>query len=82
MMNPSFNELDRVRLLRPSGRWPVGTEGTVVARLSADAVTVDFSARLPAEERAGFDYFELVPEVAVTDLEPVEAVAGARLRSS
>jgi hypothetical protein len=72
-------ELGSVRLRRPRGRWPAGARGVVVNyRPGWPVATVDFSELVPLAERAVLDFFELVLEVEVVDLEPVEAASSAR----
>jgi len=71
-VTPAIAELDVVRLRRPVGRWPAGTEGTVVSlRPGWPTATVEFAERVPLAERAGIDADELVVEVEVRDLELV-----------
>lgn len=66
-------ELAAVRLRTPHGRWPAGSHGVVVNyRPDWPVATVDFSDLVPVAERDGIDFSELVPEVAVVDLESVD----------
>jgi hypothetical protein len=72
-------ELDTVRLRRPHGGWPAGARGVVVNhRPGWPVATVDFSELVPLTERDALDFFELVLEVEVADLEPVEAAGPSR----
>jgi hypothetical protein len=43
--------------------------------------TVDFSDLVSLAEREALDFFDLVPEVEVADLEPVETAASSRAAS-
>jgi hypothetical protein len=72
-------ELTPVRLRRPYGRWAAGARGVVVNyRPGWPVATVDFSELVPLTERDTLDFFELVTEVEVADLEPVEAASSSR----
>ena len=67
-------ELDTVRLRRAHGRWAAGARGVVVNhRPGWPVATVDFSELVPLAERDTLDFFELVLEIDVADLERVEA---------
>ncbi len=75
-------ELAEVRLRRPHGRWPAGARGVVVNyRPGWSVATVDFSELVSLEERGALDFFDLVPEVDVADLEVVETAASSRAAS-
>jgi hypothetical protein len=72
-------ELDTVRLRRPRGRWTAGARGVVVNhRPGWPVATVDFSELVPLAERDTLNFFDLVLEVDVADLEPVEAPGPSR----
>lgn len=76
-------ELAEVRLRRPHGRWPAGARGVVVNhRPGWSVATVDFSELVSRAEREAADFFDLVPEVAVADLELVETAASSRAASN
>ncbi len=75
-------ELAEVRLCRPHGRWPVGARGVVVNyRPGWPVATVNFSELVSPAERVALDFFDLVTEVEVDDLERVEAAASSRAAS-
>jgi hypothetical protein len=75
-------ELAEVRLRRPHGRWAAGARGVVINyRPGWPVATVDFSELVPPAEREALDFFELVTEVEVDDLELVEATASSRAAS-
>lgn len=75
----AITELDTVRLRRPHGRWAAGARGVVVNhRPGWPVASVDFSELVPLAERDTLDFFELVLEVDVADLEPVETASSTR----
>jgi hypothetical protein len=76
-------ELAEVRLRRSHGRWAAGARGVVVNhRPGSPVATVDFSELVSVEEREVLDFFDLVTEVEVADLEVVEAAASSRAAGS
>jgi hypothetical protein len=63
-----IGEIDVVRLTRPFGRWPAGSEGTVVNVVTgAPVVTVE----MPGIEESEDDVFDYLPEVPLEFLELV-----------
>lgn len=69
MTAPPIALLDVVALRRPIGRWPAGTEGTVVDLYPEHgAATLDISENVPLEERGGCDA-ALILDADLADLD-------------